>query len=149
MSWWDKRMHLIVTSKFITHHFSLQMSISGNIRKIKSWRTKLTWSWWVALSPKKWKKKRSAFFLRLFINTDAKWRSKIIPISGLQCVTIENQQSHIYVVNGQSSRHPDRFWKCWHYLALLTHFLPLLRAFKWGTAWPCISRGIKNMTGQS
>ena len=26
--------------------------------------------------------------------------------------------------------------------------LPLIRAFKWGTAWPCTSRGIKYTTGQ-
>ena len=34
-------------------------------------------------------------------------------------------------------------------LSLQISNLPLMRALKWGTVWPCTSRGIRNTTGQS
>ena len=44
---------------------------------------------------------------------------------------------------------PSQMFRVLTQLSRLGKYLPLLKAFQWGTAWPFFIRGIKNATGQS
>ena len=59
------------------------------------------------------------------------------------------RQSPVYVVNMQFWIFPDRCLEYCHNLPFLSYFLPLLRAFWWGSVWPCNSKFIKVMIDQS